>query len=209
MCGGGGGDGGAAQARADEAARQARIKQGVDNINAQFGKFDNNFYDGRAKAYRDFSLPQVNDQYKQTSDQLAFSLARNGVTDSSESARQGGILMRDNALARQQVNEGAASEAQKARQNVEDQRANLIQQVNMTSDAGLAAQNALRQAGILQSQANNFSPLANLFQNTTAQLAAARQAGAYTGGPGLDAYKNFFGFGGNNNRSASRVVGSN
>jgi len=208
MCGGGGGDGGAAQARADEAARQARIKQGVDNINAQFGKFDNSFYDGRAKAYRDFTLPQVNDQYKQTSDQLAFSLARNGVTDSSEAARQGGILMRDNALARQQVNEGAAAESQKARQNVEEQRANLIQQVNMTSDAGLAAQNALRQAGILQSQANNFSPLANLFQNTTAQLAAARQAGAYTGGPGLDAYRNFFGFGGGNNRNASRVVGT-
>lgn len=209
MCGGGGGDGGAGQARADEAARQARIKQGVANIDAQFGKFDNNFYDSRSKAYRDFTMPQVNDQYKQVGDQLTFSLARNGVTNSSEAARQGGMLMRDNALARQQVAEGGAAEAQKARQGVEDQRANLIQQVNMTSDAGLAAQNAMRNAAVLQSQANNFSPLANLFQNTTAQLAAARNAGAYTGGPGLDSYKNFFGFGGNSgNRNASRVVGT-
>jgi hypothetical protein len=206
MCGGGGGDGGAAQARADEAARQARIKQGVENINAQFGKFDNNYYDGRKQAYTAFAMPQVNDQYKQTSDQLAFSLARNGVTNSSEAARQGGILMRDNAMARQQVAEGAASEAQKARQTVEEQRGNLIQQVNMTADAGLAGQNALRNAAVIQSQANNFSPLANLFQNTTAQLAAARNAGAYTGGPGLDAYRSFFGFGNTGNRNSSRVV---
>lgn len=205
MCGGGGGDGGAGQARADEAARQARIKDGVSRIDTQFGQFDKNFYDGRAKAYTTFALPQVNDQYKQTADQLAFSLARNGVTNSSEAARQGGILMRDNALARQQVAEGAASEVQKARQGVEEQRNNLIQQVNMTSDAGLAGQNALRQAAILQQQSNNFSPLANLFQNTTAVLGAARNAGAYSGGPGLDAYKNYFGFG-NNNRNASRLV---
>lgn len=204
MCKSGGGDGGAAQARADEAARQARIKQGVANIDAQFGQFDDNFYKGRGAAYTAFAMPQVNDQYKQTSDQLAFSLARNGVTNSSEAARQGGILMRDNAQARQAVAEGAAAEAQKARSNVEDQRANLIQQVNMTSDAGLAGQNALRQAAILQSQSNNFSPLANLFQNTTGVLAAARNAGAYSGGPGLDAYKNYFGFG--SPRNASRVV---
>jgi hypothetical protein len=205
MCGGGGGDGGAAQARADEAARQARIKQGVANIDTEFSRFDDNFYKGRSNAYTAFAMPQVNDQYKQTADQLAFSLARNGVTNSSEAARQGGILMRDNAEARQQVASGAAAEAQKARQNVEDQRSNLIQQVNMTSDATLAGQNALRNAAILQNQSNNFSPLANLFQNTTGVLAAARNAGAYSGGPGLDAYKNYFGFGGGK-RDASRVV---
>jgi hypothetical protein len=209
MCGGGGGDGGAAQARADEAARQARIKQGVDNINAQFGKFDNNFYDSRARAFTNFALPQVNDQYKQTSNQLAYSLGRSGLTNSSEAARQAGVLMRDNAMARQQVSEGAAAEAQKARQNVEQQRAELIQQVNMTSDAGLAGQNALRNAAIIQNQANNFSPMANLFQNTTGMLAAANNAGAYTGGPGIDPVKGFFNFGTGQRRNASRVVSSN
>lgn len=207
MCGGGGGDGGAAQARADEAARQARIKDGVSRIDSQFGKFDDGFYKGRGNAYTAFAMPQVNDQYKQTSDQLAFSLARNGVTNSSEAARQGGILMRDNAAAKQGVADGAASEIQKARTNVEEQRNNLIQQVNMTSDAGLAGTNALRQAGILQQQANNFNPIGNLFQNTVGVLTAARNAGAYSGGPGLDGYKNYFGFGTPKAKS-SYVVGS-
>lgn len=196
MCffGGGGGDGGAAQARADEMARQQRIKEGTANINNQFGRFDDTFYEGRRKAYADFATPQVNDQYKNVSDQLAFSLARTGLGQSSEAARQGGILMRDNAAARQAIAEGGLAEVQRARQAVEDQRNNLISQVNMTSDAGLAGQNALRQAGILAMQ-NQFSPLANLFQNTTGILSAANQAGNYTGGPGLNAYKDYFGFG--------------
>lgn len=190
MCifGGGGGDGGAAQARADEAARQARIKQGVANIDSQFSKFDNNFFDTRKKAFTDFSMPQVGDQYRQNSNQLAFSLARSGLDQSSEAARQGGVLQRDNALARQQVADGAIGEAQKARQQVEDNRNNLIQQVNMTSDPQLAANNALRQAGVLSMQ-GGFSPLGNLFQNTTAMLGAANQGRYYdANAPGLSAF---------------------
>lgn len=195
MCfGGGGGDGGAAQARADEQARQARIKQGVGRINEQFNQFDNSFYQGRKDAYRNFATPQVNDAYKQVSDQLAFSLARTGLDQSSEAARQSGVLMRDNALARQQLAEGATTEGIKARQAVEDQRNNLIQQVNMTSDPEMAAQNALRAAGILEQQ-QAFNPVANLFANTTGMLGAAQQSGYYSGGPGLKPFREFVGWG--------------
>lgn len=202
MCfGGGGGDGGAAQARADEMARQARIKQGVSNINDRFSKFDDGFLEGRKQAYRNFATPQVNDQYKQVSDQLAFSLARTGLDQSSEAARQGGVLMRDNALARQSLAEGATTEATKARQAIEDQRNNLISQVNMTSDPEMAAQNALRSAGILEQQ-QAFNPVANLFANTTGLLGAAQNAGYYSGGPGLKPFKEFVGIKGKN-----RVVG--
>lgn len=195
MCfGGGGGDGGAAQARADEMARQARIKRGVGNINESFNRFDDSFFDARKDAYRNFATPQVNDQYKQVSDQLAFSLARTGLDQSSEAARQQGVLMRDNALARQAIAEGATAEATKARQAIEDQRNNLIQQVNMTSDAEMAGQNALRAAGILQQQ-QAFNPIANLFANTTGMLGAAQNAGYFSGGPGLRPFREFVGIG--------------
>lgn len=193
MCfGGGGGDGGAAQARADEMARQARIKQGVGNIDESFKRFDDGFFSGRKDAYRNFVTPQVNDQYKQIGDQLAFSLARTGLDQSSESARQQGVLMRDNAAARQSIAEGATAEATKARQAVEDQRNSLISQVNMTSDAEMAGQNALRAAGILEQQ-QAFNPIANLFANTTGLLSAAQNAGYYSGGPGLDPFKSLVG----------------
>jgi hypothetical protein len=179
-------------------ARQARVKEGTNKINTEFGRFDDKFYGDRANAYRGFVTPQVNDQYKQVGNQLAFSLARSGLDQSSESARQQGVLMRDNAAARQAIAEGALSEVQKSRQAIEEQRNNLISQVNMTSDAGLAGQNALRQAGILAMQ-NQFSPLGNLFQNTTGVLAAANNAGAYSGGPGTRPFKEMFGFGGPSN----------
>jgi hypothetical protein len=204
MCfGGGGGDGGAAQARADEMARQARIKQGIGNVNERFEKFDKGFFDSRGQAYRNFATPQVNDQYKQVGDQLAFSLARTGLDQSSESARQQGVLMRDNALARQTLAEGATTEATKARQAVEDQRNSLISQVNMTADPEMAAQNALRSAGILEQQ-QAFNPVANLFANTTGLLSAAQNAGYYSGGPGLKPFREFVGLGSKQNR----VVGS-
>ena len=195
MCfGGGGGDGGAAQARADEMARQARIKTGIGNINQKFDKFDDGFFKGRGQAYTNFATPQVNDQYKQVSDQLAFSLARTGLDQSSEKARQGGVLMRDNALARQTLAEGATTEATKARQAVEDQRNSLISQVNMTADPEMAAQNALRSAGIMEQQ-QAFNPVANLFANTTGMLGAAQQSGYYSGGPGLKPFKELVGAG--------------
>lgn len=135
---------------------------------------------------------------------MAFSLARTGLDQSSEAARQSGVLMRDNALARQQLAEGATTEATKARQAIEDQRNSLIQQVNMTSDPEMAAQNALRSAGILEQQ-QAFNPVANLFANTTGMLGAAQNAGYYSGGPGLKPFREFVGLGSNKD---NRVVQS-
>jgi hypothetical protein len=206
MCFGGGGDGGAAQARADEEARQRRLKEGTARIDTEFSKFDDNFYKGRKQAYTNFAMPQVNDQYRQSGNQLAYSLARSGLGQSSESARQGAVLQRDNAMARQQIADAATGEAQKARQSVEDSRYNLVNQLQATSDPQMAASNAMRQANSLAMQ-TGFSPLANLFQNTTGVLAAANQAGAYSGGPGMGAYKDYFGFG-KPSTTGNRTVGS-
>lgn len=196
MCFGGGGDGGAAQARADEEARQQRIRIATDDINANFSKFDDKFFDKRASNYRDFALPQVGQAFKGTADQLAYSLARSGLTNSSESARQQSVLQGDKASALQQVSSGALAEKQRSMQMVEDNRNTLLNQAVATGDIQMAGANSLRQAGILASQADNFSPLANLFANSTGMLAAANQAGYYGGGPGLGAYKQYFGFGG-------------
>lgn len=205
MCfGGSPGDGGAAQARADEQARQDRIKQGVSNVDQTFGKFDNNFYNQRSQAYQNYALPQLNNQYKQMSNNLAYSLARNGNTDSSEASRQGGILQADNAFGRQQIADQAISEQQKARQQVEDNRNSLINQLQATSNPSLAAAGAERQAAALAMQPA-FSPLGNLFANTTAVLGNAAQAGYYGNGPGIGAYKQYFGYGGPNT-SGNTVV---
>jgi hypothetical protein len=190
------GDGGAGQARADEAARQARIKQGTANIDSNFSQFNNDFFNGRRTAYTNFAQPQVGQQYGQNARGLAYSLARNGLSNSSEAARQSGVLEGDNAAARQQVASQAIGEDQKARQQVEQNRSDLVAQLNATSDPSMAAAASQRQAAQLGMQPA-YSPLGNLFQNTTSMIGSAYQGGLY-GGPGLSAYSNYFGFGNNN-----------
>jgi hypothetical protein len=204
MCFGSPGDGGAAQARADEQARQDRIKQGVSSVNNTFDKFDNNFYNQRGQAYQNYATPQLNNQYKQMSNNLAYSLARNGNTNSSEQARQGGILQSDNAFAHQQIADQSIAEQQKARQQVEENRNSLINQLQATSNPSLAASGAERQAASLAMQPA-FSPLGNLFANTTSVLGNAAQAGYYSNGPGVGAYKQYFGYGGPNT-SGNKVI---
>jgi hypothetical protein len=187
MCfSGGGGDGGAAQARADEQARQDRINQGVGNINKNFAQFDDNFFNQRAKDYSNYATPQLNQQYHQTANNLAYGLARSGQSNSSEAARQSGEFQGENALARQQVADAATGQAQQARQDVENNRNSLLNQLNATSNPSLAAAGSMREAAALAMRPG-FSPIGNLFQNTTATLNAANQGGYY-GGPGLNAF---------------------
>src|SRR5262245_18483199 len=80
--GGGGGDSGAAMA--EEAARQKRIKEGMAAIETNFAGFDPAFYDSREKAYENWALPQVNEQYDKAREELAYALARQfGTLDTS------------------------------------------------------------------------------------------------------------------------------
>ena len=189
MCtGGGGGDGGAAQARADEAARQARIKQGTASIDKNFSGFDKGFYDNRAQAYVNFANPQLSDQYANTQRNLTYNLARQGLTASSEASRNAGELQRQYNDARSQIAAKGLDAANDARQNVEQNRSELISQLYSTSDPAQAANAALNRASVL-SQQQSFSPLGQLFANTTGLLGNAATAGMYDrNAPGLGAY---------------------
>jgi chromosome segregation ATPase len=188
MCTSGGGDGGAAQARADEAARQARIKQGVKKIDENFSGFDKGFYDKRSQAYVNFANPQLSDQYANTQRNLTYNLARQGLTASSEASRNAGELQRQYNDARSQIAAKGLDAANDARQNVEQNRSELISQLYSTSDPTQAANAALNRASVL-SQQQSFSPLGQLFANTTGLLGNAATAGYYDrNAPGLGAY---------------------
>lgn len=170
MCfGGGGGDGGAAQARADEEARQARIRQGMAALDKGFAGFNEGFYQNRAKQYLDYANPQLAKQYDSAQENLAFNLARSGLTASSEAARNTGELQRQYNLARGEVQGNALNTANDARRNVEANRAELIAQLQATSDPAATANQAIARANTLAAE-QGFSPLGALFQNTTALL---------------------------------------
>lgn len=194
MCtGGGGGDGGAAQARADEAARQARIKQGTASIDKNFSGFNDAFFNSRANAYTNFANPQLADQYARTQQNLTYNLARQGLTASSEASRNAGELQRQYNDNRAQIAAQGMDAANDARNQVEQNRSELLAQLNATSDPAAAAASAVNRADILSRQ-QSFSPLGQLFANTTGLLGNAATAGYYDrNAPGLSPYKQIFG----------------
>jgi len=177
-----------AMARADEEARQARIKQGMASIDNTFKQFNSDFYDRRKQAVLDSTMPQLNDQMTKTKEQLQYNLARSGLTDSSVRSANEAEVNRQMDVNKAAVAGQAQDYANQARTQVEQNRSDLIGQLNATGDAQAAAQGALSRASIASAQPS-ISPLGLMFQNTTGLLGQASQAGAYNRqAPGLQAY---------------------
>jgi hypothetical protein len=114
-----GGDGGAGdeakRARAEEAARQARIKTGIGGIDSAFSGFDSNFYDGRKQAYLNFAMPQLNEQHDDAYRGLTYQLARQGLNESSTGADRFGRLQKTYDMNRQGVVDKGMETANNAR----------------------------------------------------------------------------------------------
>lgn len=205
MCkmGGGGGDGGAAaQARADEAARQARVNEAIGRVNSTFGQFDDSFFAQRQDAHRAYYIPQLERQFGEARQNLAFSLADRGLTRSSAAAKSLADLEREYALRRQEVTDEAASYAQRTRADIEGARGNLINLASSTGDSATVGNSAVNEAARFTA-APSFSPLGQIFQNAGAGVLANTEAGRVSdlrrGGGGARVFKSGGG--------SSRVVG--
>jgi len=195
--GGGGGDDAGAQARADELARQARIRSGTDSIKSMFdSQFTDPYFEDRKTSYLNYATPQLNDQYAEAQKQLTFALDRTGTLDSSARAQKEGELRKMYDANRQGVADQALSYSTGARSNIEDAKANLISMLNATGDAEGAVNSAMTRAKAL-SAPDTYSPLGQMFASFTGglgQQAAAEKAAAlsntYGGSTGVDLFGN-------------------
>lgn len=179
-----GGSNEAKQARADEEARQGRIREGTAKINTTFEQFNDGFFDGRQKAYMDYANPQLEDQYGKAGNELTFALARGGNLNSSTRGAKLGELQQLYDLNKQKVADDALASSTQARTAVEDSRSGLIATLNATGDAQGAANSALARSSAL-SQPAAYSPLGQLFTDFTSALgiqAAQERAAAASGG---------------------------
>lgn len=208
MYGGGGGDGGAEEARRQEQERQARISQGMGNIDAAFKPFDENYFGAKSKAYSDYYLPQLKQQYDDALSALRLQLSSSGLGQSSAGAFGLSRLAKEYADRQADIAAKAGDYSGQARQQVQDMRNALVSQLNATSDAGAAAQAAQAQAAASMSRPNSFEPLgmafsqlSNLYKNDTAM---ANASGGQYGG--LNA--TLFGNGQNRNQKSSSMVRS-
>ncbi len=175
----------AAIARMDEMARQQDIRVGTGKVNDIFAKnFGEDFFTGRREAYQNYATPQLQDQYDKAGKELTFSLARNGLLDSSARGQKEGELQKMFDTNRQAITDQAISQESQSRNAVEDARSGLVTMLNATGDAQGAANSALARSAAL-SQPQAFSPLTNLFADFTGALATQAQqerAAAMSGG---------------------------
>lgn len=174
----------AKRARAEEEARQQRIRQGTTDINSTFGQFDDTFYRGIRDSYTDYAMPQLTEQRDKAAKDLTFSLARSGQLDGSVRAQKSGELQKLFDLNEQQVRDQALAQENQSRTAVESARSDLIGTLNATGDNQQAVNSALSRATIL-TQPQAYSPLGQLFTDFTAELgnqAARERAAAASGG---------------------------
>lgn len=173
------------QARADEAARQARIREGTSAIDSTFNnQFTPEFFDSRRTAYVDYAMPQLEQQHADARKELVYALTRAGQLDSSARAEKEAELARLFGVQKQKVADDALGFSNQAKTAVEDARGGLITMLNATGDSAGAANSALARASTL-TQPQQFSPLTQLFADFTAglgQQAALEKASAYSNG---------------------------
>ena len=177
-----------ARARAEEEARKGRITDGNAKIGAEFGKFDDNFYDGYRGDYLGFYQPDINKKFGDAKDQLTYGLARAGTLNSSIAGDKQGKLLGEydlqTASTLSQANDATAA----LRGNVNQEKTSLTSLLNATGNSEMAANEALARSAQLFKAQPAYNPLGDIFGG------AANGIGSYYAGKNdratYDAYFN-------------------
>lgn len=163
LCGGGG-DGGAGEARANEQARQQRIAQGMQSLDASFAGFNPDFYAKRRQDYINYAMPQLAEQSQTTQKQLNYQLANAGLRHSSVAGEQQSAFNQERARQQQAIVDAAFGQSNDLQKQVQGQKSQLVAQLQATGDPTSVANQAI---GVAQnySAPNVYQPLTGLFNN--------------------------------------------
>ncbi len=175
---GSGGGGATRELERQQEARQSLITQGLYNINRSFAGFNPDFYERQRQATLVAMLPQVGDQYRQSRNQLGFSLANQGLLRSSAGANLGGSLERELATQKTNVANAATQAVQQLQQQVSQSKGSLIGALEQSADPTTAAQRAAETATQF-SAPSLVQPLGNLFNNWASIYLARQYANLY------------------------------
>ena len=160
-CGGGGSDPGA-EARAQQQKNEALIRQGTEQVNSIFGQFGPEFYKKRAQAYTDYAMPQLQQQFGQQQQNLAYKLYGQGLQQSSVGRELQNTLGQELTKQTQNIANQGLQQAQDLQRTLTGEQANTIAQLQASADPSTAAQQALSYAS--QAQAPSaFAPIGRMF----------------------------------------------
>lgn len=183
MCMAGGSGGAAAAQRAEASRRQEEIRKGTEEIDKNFGRFGDGFFDRSRRDYLDYTLPQAHRQFKDAHGNTLAHLARSGQLNTSAGANKLADLFEARELARGNIASKAEEFANQHRQQVNQEKRSLISALNASGDASQAA-NLSANAAVALANAPAIDPLGNLFSNFTA-LGALDAQSKRAGEPGL------------------------
>lgn len=155
--------------------------------------FDPSFYGARKQAYENYNVPLLQRQFQDTSKKAAYGLARQGTLQGSHAEQLASSLGREFNTQRQVVADNAVRSAQELQRQVEDQRSQLILQLQSGGDVNAAAQGALRAVSQL-SAPSTVAPIGRLFADW--QDANLNRGMAQQYAPLFDYYKNALSAGG-------------
>ena len=152
-----------------------------------FEGFQPDFYKGREKAYLDYAMPELGEQYRTNRDAILYGLANRGLLRGSVQKRASSDLERATGKGRQTIAESAINQSNQLRQSVEQARQNAIQQLYTSSNPSQALQSAISSAGSLRTP-NAIAPLTDMFSNLARQYYTNMLYNNYrTGSGGPDA----------------------
>jgi len=129
-----------------------------------FEGFQPSFYTDRARAYENYALPQLADQYRTNRDALNYGLTNRGLAGSTVADKAASDLERITGQNRQQIADTGIGQANQLRSDVEASRQAAIAQLYQSADPAQGFQSAVANASQFRAQPV-FTPLADLFSN--------------------------------------------
>lgn len=130
----------------------------------------------RRQAQLDFFTPQIDRQFDDASDNLAFALARGGLSSSTTAADRQGDLSRNFQLQDAQIRSNIDADISGFRDSIQRTRESLTNQLFATGDADLATNQALARSRQLSLETPQLSVLPQLFASAAAGIGGAAQA---------------------------------
>lgn len=134
-----------------------------------FKGYQPEFYQAREKAYTDFALPQLADQYQSARDNTTFGLSNVGLSGSSVGEKARFKLEKAMSTSRQNVAEEGINQSNKLRDQVEQSRQQAIQQLYQTGDPTQALKTAINTSASFE-RPGGFNQLANGFGDVMNQF---------------------------------------
>ena len=160
--------------RAEEEARQGRVREGADAIKNTFAQYDDDFYKGITQNYLDYATPQVEDQFKDAARQLRINLARNNMLNSSVNVNRKQKLQEDFDKAMRDISVRGKQFSNTTQSNLEAAKSDLLSQNQNIADPVLIAQTAANRA-TAAAELPPYSPLEDLFAGAAEGFATQLQ----------------------------------